>query len=69
MKQIISYNQLKDLGISYSRTHVARLQDPDDPCYDPTFPKSFSLSPKPRSRRVWWLEEFIVWLETRAKAR
>jgi predicted DNA-binding transcriptional regulator AlpA len=67
--EVISYSGLKPrLGICYSRAQIDRFEDPEDPCYDPTFPKSFKLGKGPRARRVWWLKDMIAWLKAKAAA-
>jgi predicted DNA-binding transcriptional regulator AlpA len=65
--QVICIGDLRSkLGIPYCRTHLDRLEDPEDPCYDPTFPKSFKLGKGPGARRVYWLHEMIAWLKNKA---
>ena len=66
-KEVVSFKDLKSrFGISYCRTHIDRLEDPDEPCYDPTFAKSFKLGPGRMARRVWWVHEIVAWLESKA---
>jgi predicted DNA-binding transcriptional regulator AlpA len=68
-KEIVNFEGLKALGIPYRRTHIDRLENPDDPCYDPDFPNSFKLGKGRGGRRVWWLHEVIAWLESKAKPK
>ncbi|MGY3388342.1 prophage regulatory protein [Bradyrhizobium sp. USDA 3311] len=69
-KAVVTFKQLKtEFGIPYCRAHIDRLEDPDDPCYDPDFPKSFKLGRGRMARRVWWQHEIIAWLEIRATRR
>ena len=60
---IVDWRGVRALGIKLSRTHIYRMMR------EGTFPQSFSLSDKPRSRIVWWLSELRVWLHDRAKRR
>jgi predicted DNA-binding transcriptional regulator AlpA len=60
--EVVSFAGLLALGITYSRSHIDRLERDGD------FPKSFKLD-KAKSRgarRVWWLSEVIEWLKARA---
>lgn len=57
--------QITGLGRS---TFFAR-QNPKDPTWDPTFPRSFKLGPSPRSPTVYFVDELESWLEARAASR
>jgi predicted DNA-binding transcriptional regulator AlpA len=61
--EVVSFDGLSKLGISWGRTHVDREEKAG------RFPKSFKLSASPSSRsgrRVWWLHEIIEWLKSKA---
>ena len=42
-------------------------QNPNDPAWDPSFPKAFKLGDSPRSATVWFADEIEAWLESRAE--
>ena len=44
-------------------------QNPADPSWDPSFPRSFKLGDSPRSATVWFVDELESWLESRAATR
>ena len=61
--EVMTYKDLRRLGIDYSRSHIDRLQKrADDP-----FPMSFKLSKGRGARRVWWRAEVIDWLKERSR--
>lgn len=53
---LVSYDNLKRMGILYSREHLRRLEAAGD------FPKRLRLSP---SRVAWKLCDIEEWIETR----
>lgn len=55
--------------IGCGRSHFFAVQNPKDPAWDPTFPRSFKLGDSPRSVTVWFVDELESWLEARAAAR
>ncbi len=66
--EIVSFKDLKEkYGHPYCRTHTDRLEDPEDPCYDATFPKSFKLGKGRGGRRVWLVKAYIAWIALKAK--
>lgn len=48
------------------RSQFWARQNPNDPAWDPTFPRAFKLGDSPRSATVWFADEIEAWLETRA---
>lgn len=50
------------------KSHFWARQNPKDPAWDPTFPRSFKLDDSPRSSTVWFEDEIEAWLESRASA-
>lgn len=54
--------------IGLSKSHFWAIQNPKDPAWDATFPRSFKLGDSPRSATVWFLHELDEWLRTRAAA-
>jgi predicted DNA-binding transcriptional regulator AlpA len=56
--------------IRISRTHLARITDPKDRFFDPTFPIPISLSPRKKGAiRLWLKPEIRAWLQAKFDAR
>jgi prophage regulatory protein len=51
------------------RSSFFAKQNPNDPAWDLTFPRSFKLGPSPNSPTVWFVDELEAWLESRAASR
>jgi len=62
---IVDYQGLRELGVCWSRQHIARLERRD------LFPKRVRLSPgSGRCARIgWYLEEVQYFLATRPRAK
>ncbi|MCW2114450.1 helix-turn-helix transcriptional regulator [Bradyrhizobium elkanii] len=62
-KAVVTFKRLRgQFGVPYSRTHLARMEERGK------FPSSFKLSDHRNSPIVWWENEVIDWLESRAAA-
>ena len=61
-RRLVTYRELKALGVPYSRQHLARLEKQTPPA----FPKRVRLG---ACRVVWLLTEIEVWLQARIDAR
>jgi prophage regulatory protein len=60
--RILSYHDLRERGILYSRMHLRRLMA------EGKFPQQIKMVPG--GRRIAWLEEEVdQWIESRAEAR
>jgi hypothetical protein len=60
--EVVTFKQLKDMGLPYSRSHLIRLEEAK------MCPVSFKLHPSRGGKKVWWLHEWITWLKARAKS-
>lgn len=60
---MVNFKGLKALGIVYGRSHIDRLENAE------RFPKSFKLGDHRNSPRVWFLEEVLAWIRSRANRR
>jgi prophage regulatory protein len=58
---LLSYEDLRDLGIRYSKAHLWRLWAADK------FPKPIKLTPT--SRNVWSADEVDTWIKQRIAER
>ena len=57
---ILNYEDLKELGIAYSKEHLRRLEAVGQ------FPERVRLTP---NRVVWSLDEVVAWINDRVKTR
>ncbi len=62
MDRMISKKELQDL-VLFSPAHIDRLENPDDPCFDPAFPKRVKMG---QNRVGWWMPEVMRYLEFKA---
>lgn len=60
---VVDLKGVRRMGIQYSRTHLKRMMNAGK------FPKWFSLSDEPKSRRVWWLREITTYLTRRGGSK
>lgn len=60
LRRLLSFKQLRAMGISWSREHVWRLEAANK------FPRRIYLSPQ---RVAWFEDEVLQWLEARAAER
>jgi hypothetical protein len=58
--EVVTFKQLKDLGLPYSRSHLARLEAAK------MCPVSVKLHPSRGGRKVWFLHEWVAWFKARA---
>jgi len=59
-RRLLSYNDLKAIGISFSREHLRRLEAAGK------FPRRIYLS---EQKIAWFEDEVLAWLEARAAER
>jgi prophage regulatory protein len=57
---LVTYRELRELGVPYTRQHLSRLERQDPPA----FPKRVRLGP---GRVAWLFCEILAWLETRRR--
>lgn len=55
--------------IGISRSQVYAMLDANSPSFDATFPQPFHLGVSQNSPTVWWENEIIDWLRSKAQAR
>jgi prophage regulatory protein len=60
LKKFVTYEQLKDYGIDFSRQHIDRLERAGK------FPKRVPMG---ANRIAWVEEEIIAWVKQRLEAR
>lgn len=62
MDRMISKKELQEL-VLYSSAHIDRLENPDDPCFDPSFPRRIKLG---NNRIGYWFPDVMSFLESKA---
>jgi len=59
---LVSYRQLHELGITFKRAWLARLEARGE------FPRRIRIGAGPRGRIAWRLDDILAWIEARADA-
>jgi prophage regulatory protein len=60
LRRLLTYKDLKAIGISFSREHLWRLEAANK------FPRRIYLSPQ---KVAWFEDEILAWLQARAAER
>jgi len=61
--QLVSFEDLKDMGIPFSTQHLNRLIKSGD------FPKAIKLGPARNSRKAWLKADIDEWINDRIASR
>lgn len=61
--QLVSFDELRSMGIPFSTQHLNRLIKAGH------FPKAIKLGPARNSKKVWIRSELDAWLEQRMQMR
>ena len=61
-RKLVTYRELRELGVSYTRQHLSRLERQNPP----GFPRRVRLGP---GRVAWLVSEIEAWLKARIDDR
>lgn len=61
--QLVSFDELKAMGISFSTQHLNRLIKAGE------FPKAIKLGPARNSRKAWLKSDIEAWISDRVASR
>ncbi|NTG94242.1 helix-turn-helix transcriptional regulator [Rhizobium rhizogenes] len=60
---LVSFDDLKQMGVSYSAQHLNRL------IRDGAFPRPIKLGPSRNSRKAWLKADIDAWIKSRINQR